>query len=211
MELVDGPDLAEFLRAAPRPFDVRLALNLTRGIAEGLGAAHALGLVHRDIKPYNILMERHETDWTPKITGFGTFVAVTSSQMHAGTAGGVMLTAPYAAPEQWGVIPPLDLDGRTDFYGLGGVLFEMLTGETVFAAEDFPGWSELHQHAAPRPLSSVRPDLAQWKGLDALVLRMLAKDREDRPQNASELLSLLDAISNVPQPRRVTVREEPTP
>ena len=192
MEFVDGPDLLSFLRQAPKPFDVALALQITRGIAEGLGAAHALGMVHRDIKPENILMGREGESWIPKIADFGI---VATKENHRRTQVGMsMLTPVFAAPEQWLGAPSSELDGRTDLYALGGVLFEMLTGQNPFAAGDNQGWSEKHIHAAPRPPSHVRPELAEWKGLDGLVLRLLAKDRNDRPKDVAEFLGLLDGV-----------------
>jgi serine/threonine protein kinase len=211
MEFVDGPDLRGFLRAAPQPFDVPLALEIARGIAEGLGRAHALGLVHRDIKPENILMARVGVDFIPKIADFGIVATKESSSAHTRT-GTSLLTPPYAAPEQWRGTRAAELDGRTDLYALGGVLFEMLTGETVFSAENFEGWFIQHLEAAPRAPSSLRPELANWKSLDALVLRLLAKDREQRPRDVAEFLSLLAGVQYVaPSKRRPTVVEPQPP
>ena len=202
MEFVDGPDLRGFMRAAPQPFDVETALDITRGIAQGLGAAHALGLVHLDIKPENILMARVGASYTPKIADFGIVATKENSTTRTRT-GFSLLTPPYAAPEQWRGIRAAELDGRTDLYSLGGVLFEMLTGETVFSAENFEGWFVQHLETAPRAPSSLRPKLAHWKGLDELVLRLLSKDRDQRPRDVTELLDLLAAVRYVaPQARR---------
>jgi len=189
MEFVDGPDLRLLIHEAQGPLDVRLALELARGIAEGLGAAHALGLVHRDIKPENILLARVGVGFIPKIADFGIVATKESSVTHTRT-GSSLLTPPYAAPEQWRGTRAAELDGRTDLYALGGVLFEMLTGQTVFAAESYEGWAEEHRNTPPRPPSKLRPELANWRGLDALVVRLLAKDREDRPRDVAEVLSL---------------------
>jgi hypothetical protein len=99
----------------------------------------------------------------------------------------------------------------------------MLTGQTVFEAENYEGWLFEHLQTPPRPPSSLRPELAGWKGLDALVLRLLAKNREDRPVDVAELLGMLDAVRQtipeirptVPEIRRATVIEQeparPTP
>ena len=207
MEFVDGPDLRELLLQAQGPFDVQMALEIARGIAQGLGAAHALGLVHRDIKPENILMARTEGGYMPKIADFGIVATKESSRTHT-TTGGSLLTPPYAAPEQWRGMRAADLDGRTDLYALGGVLFEMLTGRTVFDAENYEGWAEEHRNTAPPPPSSVRPELASWQGLDGLVVRLLAKDREQRPRDVAEFMSWLGAVHHVAPPlRRVTVVE----
>jgi serine/threonine protein kinase len=192
MEYVNGPNLRTFLKAAPRPFDVALALEITRGIAEGLGAAHAKGMVHRDIKPDNILMARDGTHWIPKIADFG--IVATKDSGHHTRTGNMLLTMAFAAPEQWNGTRAADLDGRTDLYALGGLLFDMLTGQQVFEAENYHEWAQKHMNAAPRAPSFLRPELAKWKGLDALVLRLLAKDRKDRPQGVPAVLAMLDTI-----------------
>jgi serine/threonine protein kinase len=182
---------------------VPLALSIACQIAEGLGAAHAKGMVHRDIKPENILMARDGDAWLPKIADFGIVATKESSTAYTRT-GGTLLTMAYAAPEQWRGMPAAELDGRTDLYALGGLLYEMLTGRTAFYAENYEGWARQHQTTPPQPPSTLRPDLANWRGLDALLLRLLAKDREDRPANVAELLALLDAVVCLPpQPVRV--------
>src|SRR5208337_832300 len=173
------------------PFDVGLALAITRGIAEGLGAAHVKGMVHRDIKPENILMAREGDCWVPKIADFG-IVATKESRSTLTRTGGTLLTMNYAAPEQWRGTPAAELDGRTDLYALGGVLFEMLTGHTPFRAENYEGWAEQHKNIAPKAPSNLRPELTGWESLDELVLCLLAKDREDRPKDVAEVVGLID-------------------
>jgi serine/threonine protein kinase len=235
MEFVDGPDLRAFLNSVKgtgfsekgtgfSPYiesnrsdgvltpegtlPVEQALHLTRQIAEGLGAAHAKGMVHRDIKPENILMAREAGAWLPKIADFGIVATKESSDVFTRT-GGTLLTMTYAAPEQWRGTPAAELDGRTDLYALGGLLYEMLTGQTPFQAESYEGWAWQHQTTPPQPPSALRPELANWQGLDALVLHLLAKNREDRPKDVAELLGLLDAVRLVqPEARRKTVKED---
>jgi WD40 repeat protein/tRNA A-37 threonylcarbamoyl transferase component Bud32 len=204
MEYVDGPNLGSFLKNAPRPFDVPLALEITRGIAEGLGAAHAKGMVHRDIKPENILLAHEGDHWIAKIADFG-IVATKDSRHHTRT-GNMLLTMAYASPEQWTGTRAADLDGRTDLYALGCLLFDMLTGRPVFDAENYHEWAQSHLNTPPHPPSSLRPELARWKGLDALVLRLLAKDRNHRPQDVPELLELIDTIVYDPS---AAIQDEP--
>jgi WD40 repeat protein/serine/threonine protein kinase len=198
MEYVDGPSLGGYLQTAPKPFDVETALGITWGIAKGLGAAHAKGLVHRDIKPDNVLMARDGDALIPKIADFG--LVATKESSHMTRTGSMLLTMAFAAPEQWMGTRASDLDGRTDLYALGGVLFEMLTGRTPFEAENYHEWAQKHMSVPPPIPSSLRPELAKWKGLDALVLRLLAKDRKDRPQDVAELLTLLEAVVYEPGP-----------
>jgi serine/threonine-protein kinase len=204
MEFVDGPDLRGLMHNTTGPLPAPLALSIARQIAEGLGAAHLMGMVHRDIKPENILMTLNGNVWIPKIADFGIVATKESSTAYTRT-GGTLLTMAYAAPEQWRGTPAAELDGRTDLYALGGLLYEMLTGQTPFQAENYEGWAEQHRNATPKPPSTLRPELAHWRGLDALVLRMLAKDRNGRPANVAELLTLIDTVVYaVPQTRRAT-------
>ena len=203
MEFVNGPDLRTFLSKTPKPIDVEMVLGIVQGVAEGLGAAHAQGMVHRDIKPENILMARIGDTWVPKIADFG--IVATKETSHFTQTGSSILTPFYAAPEQWRGARAADLDGRTDLYALGGVLFQTLTGEKVFEAENYEGWAYQHQRTPPRPPSSVRPELADWKGLDTLVVRLLAKEPAERPRDVSEVLTMLSTVQYVPTVSRRTV------
>ena len=196
MEYVEGPDLLEFYRRAPQPFDVGLALELAHDIAKGLGAAHAVGVVHRDIKPENILIALEENSIVPKIADFGIVATIGEGRMTA--RGNALLTPQFAAPEQWMGTRRADLDGRTDFYALGGLLFELLTGKSAFNADNYQDWAQQHLHAPiPRP-GDRRPELQNWRGLDEMVLCLLAKDPAHRPADAAEVLQLIEAVRCVP-------------
>jgi serine/threonine protein kinase len=102
-----------------------------------------------------------------------------------------MLTPPYAAPEQWKGMAAEELDGRADIYALGGVLYEMLTGHTPFHAHNTEGWLYQHLYADPLPPSQLRPELRDFPELDALVMRMLERDRQRRFSSAADLLEAL--------------------
>lgn len=192
MEYVDGPDLLEFYRREPKPFDVALALDLIWDITSGLGAAHAAGVVHRDIKPENILIAWEGDILVPKIADFG--IVATREESRLTTEGTALLTPQFAAPEQWLGTPTIDLDGRTDFYALGGVLFELLTGRCAFQAENYQAWALQHLNTLPARPSSLRPELKEWRGLDQFVMRLLAKNRSSRPMDAAEVHRLLSEI-----------------
>jgi len=192
MEYVEGPDLRHTL--AGGAFPVERALHIARGIALGLGAAHAKGIIHRDVKPENILLVGgHGAPETPKLLDFG-IAAMKESVTVASRTHGLLLTPPYAAPEQWKGMAAEELDGRVDLYALGGVLYEMLTGSTAFHAHNTEGWMYQHLHQQPPSPSQLRPELANWPGLDALVLRLLAKDREKRPRDVDELVKQIDSV-----------------
>jgi serine/threonine-protein kinase len=197
MDYVEGKSLQTALDEERHGFDIPWALELTRGIAAGLGAAHAKGMVHRDIKPENILLAHDGAGWIPKIADFG-IVATKESTRTPTQAGISLMTKPYAAPEQFFGWPSTKLDGRTDLYALGGVLFEMLTGERVFDADSYEGWAAQHINVTPRLPSTLRPELANWTGLDGLVMRLLAKDRDNRPRDAEALIHLLDDVRSGP-------------
>jgi serine/threonine-protein kinase len=206
MEYVDGPSLRSYHgdpEFAEFPHPVERALAVARDIASGLAAAHAQGTVHRDIKPENILLVRTaDGRERAKILDFG-IAAITESVTKLSMTHGILLTPEYAAPEQW-----LEMDGRTDGYALGCVLYEMLTRRTPFHAHNTAGWMKQHLEEAPKPPSQLRGDLTDWVGLDELVLRLLAKNRDDRPRDA-ELLRLLDAVHyESREQRQRTVDEE---
>jgi hypothetical protein len=198
MEYIEGPSLRAVLQASPHGLETHRAFALVRGIAEGLGAAHARSLVHRDVKPENILLATVQSAGhaieVPKIVDFG-IVAMNDAQGMLTQTGLPLLTAEYAAPEQWrGTVPSAQLDGRTDLYALGCLFFETLTGRMPFHADSYEGWFSCHLTAAPPPPSHLRPELGAFGGLDALVLRLLAKEREQRPASAAEVVEAIDAI-----------------
>jgi WD40 repeat protein/tRNA A-37 threonylcarbamoyl transferase component Bud32 len=194
-EYVQGLNLRQFLNRKGPP-ELLIAYHIMRQVASALAVAGDAGIVHRDIKPENILMAHDDDGWVPKIADFG--IVATRESARNTQDGSSLLTPQFAAPEQWLGAEPATLDGRTDLYALGGLLFEMLTGQSVFAAEGKQSWAQMHLHALPHPPSSIRRDLANWIGLDALVLRLLAKERADRPQDVAEAIALLDDIVYVP-------------
>lgn len=192
MEYVDGPSLRTVAGGFREGMPVPLALSIARGVASGLAAAHARGTVHRDIKPENILLTGAAgVDVQAKVLDFG-IAAMLDGPAPTSLTRGLMLTPEYASPEQWRGMPAADMDGRTDLYALGGVLYEMLTGQTPFHAHTMEGWMFAHLQENPLPPSQLRSEIAEWPGLDAQVLRLLARDRAARQKDAAELIGLLE-------------------
>lgn len=206
MEYVDGPSLRAVIDAAPNGLSIPAAMALVRGIAAGLGAAHERGTVHRDIKPENILLTKDGHQ--PKVLDFGIAAAKEGATAMSRT-GGPLFTPEYAAPEQWKGMASTDLDGRTDIYALGGVFYELLTGQTALHAHNIQGWMYQHLSEKPVPPSQHRSDLRSFAGLDDLVLSMLVKERELRPATISDFLNRLDNLSQRNSSAGRTIVEPP--
>jgi serine/threonine protein kinase/lipoprotein NlpI len=189
MEYVEGPSLRRLLEASKGPLPFPRALSIFRGVAEGIGAAHDQGLVHRDIKPENILLgtDSHGLE-LPKVADFG-IVAMKGGSLSL--SGGLLLTPSYAAPEQWSGMRSDELDQRADLYSLGITFYEMITGRLPFHEHTTEGWMRAHLNDEPPPPSRFNPALKQ-SGLDHFFAGLLAKDRDHRPGNVTELLRELD-------------------
>ncbi|HZF53884.1 MAG TPA: protein kinase [Polyangiaceae bacterium] len=171
MEWVEGEDLASRLQRGPLSVDE--SLTLVEHVAEALGVVHARGIVHRDIKPANLALPRGQLDQV-KVLDFG--IAHLSEATHRLTDAPIGTPA-YMAPEQVRNEP--DIDARADVYALGGVLYECLTGRPPFMAEHVVAiLTKVLFDEPPRP-SELRRDVSSF--LDALVARLMAKDRARRP------------------------------
>jgi DNA-binding NarL/FixJ family response regulator len=182
MRYVDGTDLKTLI-AKERQIDPDRAIGLLVQVAGALDVAHRRGLVHRDVKPANILVTAREGGERAYLTDFGISKQRTETPDTALTGAGMALgSVDYMAPEQAQV---RDLDARTDVYALGCVLFHALTGSVPFiASSDFERmWA--HVHEAPPTVSSIEPRLPA--ALDPVLARALAKAPDDRQQSAGEL------------------------
>ncbi|MFO0601562.1 MAG: DUF3160 domain-containing protein [Polyangiales bacterium] len=191
MELLEGEDLAALVRRKGALEPAR-AVAIVRQVAEALGAAHARGIVHRDLKSGNVFVSRGDR---VKVLDFGV-----SKVLDAGDGapldtaqGAVIGTAHYMAPEQ--ASDGRNVDARADLYSLGCILFEVLTGELPFVGATPVEVLYKQVHESPRRPSAVRPGVP--RALDALAQKLLAKDRDARPRDAR---AVLDAPA---RPRRV--------
>ncbi len=194
MEYVPGFTLRQVI-TREAPMDPRRAVELIEPVCAALAAAHAAGLIHRDVKPENVLIsERGQV----KVADFGLARAVTA-QSHAGTAGLVIGTVSYIAPE---LVTKGRADPRSDVYSLGIVLYEMLTGRKPHRG-DTPiqvAYSHVHHQIQP-PSSEVSTTWRDGRGaipgyLDALVTAAASRDRPLRPRDAGILLGHLRAVKD---------------
>ncbi len=192
MELLTGRSLADVLDAhEPAPLELVLAVG--GGVLEGLGHAHAAGVVHRDLKPENIFVEGSGEQTRPVLLDFGLAKVIDA----AGGAGkrtrtGMLLGTPgYMAPEQ--IADPRDADARADLYSVGIILFEFLTGKDPFPAKNpFEKLTTMLTSEAPLA-SEVSPEHARF---DGFFRRALAHGREQRFQTAAEMKAALFAFAS---------------
>jgi hypothetical protein len=205
MEYLDGLSLEELVRRyGPQP-DGRV-IHILLQTAGALVEAHALGLIHRDVKPANILLcERGGMPDTVKLLDFGLVKSLLPSQnpelTHADAITGTPL---YLAPES--IVEPASVDARVDLYALGGVGYFLLTGHPVFEGRSVLEICGHHLHTPPEPPSERlgKPILPE---LEALVLRCLAKKREERPAGAHDLYDLLLACEKLAPWPQVEARD----
>src|ERR1700755_672780 len=193
MEYVSGTTLRALIDNGPMP--PRRALALIRQIAAGLAHAHAQGVVHRDVKPANIMIsEEIGTGDHARLLDFGLARLRGAVGRDATQTNVVVGTPNYMAPEQ--TVGGGLIDARTDIYAVGVVLFEMITGDRPFQADDTLALLGMHR-AAPIPqlAERIEPGTVLPDGLQDVVDRAMAKSPGDRFQSAIELAEALDAIS----------------
>lgn len=185
MDLVDGESLEDFSTKRP-PFDVSEAFSVTASVARGLAWVHAGGVIHRDIKPGNIMIDR---SGRVMITDFGIAWALSGNPETLDDE--ILGTPEYMSPEQ---LRGLDLDERTDVYSLGVVLYQLLTGVSPFrATDDAAATAARVLGKTPKPVTSYRRDLSDAH-VD-IVNRAIAQDRSQRLRSAVHLLERIQEIS----------------
>jgi serine/threonine-protein kinase len=185
-ELVEGGSLADALRRHG-PLAPQQALPLIAAAADALGYAHARGVVHRDVKPANLLLG---AGGAPRWVDFGLARDPEAERLTASSA--FLGTAPYAAPEQ--MHSAATVDGRADVFGLGAVLHVALTGRPPFAAQTLTELFGLLQRG-PTPISLPHAPGFDPAPLDALLRRMLAFDAAGRPETLEEVASALRGLT----------------
>ena len=183
MPYVEGPTLDAVLKKHGR-LTVADATRVARDLLEALAHAHGKGIVHRDVKPDNIIVTRHGA----LLLDFGIARAVALSGTDKLTRSGIAVgTSHYMSPEQ--VMAVGDIDGRSDLYSVGCVLFECLTGHPPYEHQNEVRVLQLHQTAPIPDLAAIAPHVPP--ALVSIVTRALAKRAEDRWQSAEEMLAAL--------------------
>ncbi len=204
MEFVNGRSLREVIRtegALPLPRAVAIA----RQACSALAAAHAIGITHRDIKPDNILLTSYPGGDVVKVLDFG-IAKVKEGSFDTGEGytptqtGMVMGTPQYISPEQAMGKRGAEVDGRSDLYSLGVVLYETVTGRLPFSSDTAMGMILHHLQTAPTPPQIARADLSIPGPLSDLLMKALQKDRDRRFTSADEMLAALDSVAALPLP-----------
>jgi serine/threonine-protein kinase len=182
MEVIEGRSLKELILTRG-PLPIGQAVAFTLEILEALRFAHRHGIIHRDVKPHNILIGERL-----KVTDFGIARAGASQMTEAGS---IMGTAQYLSPEQARGAP---VTASSDLYAVGIVLYEMLTGKVPFTGDSAIEIAMKHLNELPKPPSKIRPEIPE--DLDHVVLRALAKGPEDRYQTAEEFAEDLHRVES---------------
>jgi eukaryotic-like serine/threonine-protein kinase len=197
MEFLEGESLSQLImRDAPLP--VERSLGIGKQVVSALGAAHAKGIVHRDVKPENVyLVRRGELDFV-KVVDFGVSKAVRSRE-EAGSewqrltrTGAVLGTPLFMSPEQ--AAGNEDIDERADIWSTALILYECLTGELPFRGNNYLGVVAQIQNKEVQPPSALRPELGIPPAVDRVIMRGLEKDRTRRYQQMAQLERDLDRL-----------------
>ncbi|MGI6721795.1 MAG: Stk1 family PASTA domain-containing Ser/Thr kinase [Anaerovoracaceae bacterium] len=191
MELVEGKALSQIIKEEA-PMDYRKVISISRQVASGLAAAHKHGIIHRDVKPHNILINE---DGVAKIADFGIAKAVSTTTIVDNTNENIMGSVHYFSPEQarGGYV-----DEKSDIYSLGIVMYEMVTGEVPFDGDNPVTVALMHINEEIKPPSTLVPDIPP--GLEKIIMTATNKYQKNRYDSADDMIKALDEVS---QPGRV--------
>jgi serine/threonine protein kinase len=205
MRFIEGPDLRTVLQEEGAMEPAR-AIGILRQVAAALDAAHDQGLVHRDVKPANVLLARRRSSEPVEHVYLSDFGLTKRSASDSGVTGTGQFvgTLDYAAPERFAGEM---LDARTDVYSLGCLLFECLTGRPPFRSEHDAGLMYAHLQEPPPPVTGERPDLPNE--IDRVIGRAMAKSPGDRPRSAGELVNGAARALGAELPPRVAMLIDP--
>ncbi|MEX5635481.1 serine/threonine-protein kinase [Parafrankia sp. FMc2] len=176
MQLVHGVSLADIRNEHDGPIPLDWVVCIAAQICAVLSHAHAIPVIHRDLKPQNVMVDRVGT---VKVLDFGIATVLGTDVTRLTTTGQMLGTRPYMSPEQ---IRSTPVSPRSDLYSLGCLLHELLTGQRVFHATNEVSLIYQHLHTPPTPVRALRPDVPA--GLESLILDLLAKEAVDRPADA---------------------------
>jgi tetratricopeptide (TPR) repeat protein/predicted Ser/Thr protein kinase len=181
MEYIKGQSLKELIHASGF-LTIEATVHISKQICKALGAAHKKGIVHRDMKPQNIMIDG---DGNVHVMDFG--VAKSFEEEEMSVFRGITGTPPYLSPER---AKGQKADHRSDIYAFGIIMFEMLTGKRPFEAETTEGYIQKHLYERPPSPSKINPRIPVF--LEKMILKCLAKNKENRYQNAEDILDKLD-------------------
>jgi len=199
MEYVPGEDLKRLVRKVGQ-LSAGKTIFIARQVCEGLAEAHRLGVVHRDLKPQNIMVDE---EGNARIMDFGIARSLKAKGV---TGSGVMIGTPeYMSPEQAEV---KEVDLRSDIYSLGVILYEMVTGQVPFEGETPLSIAMKHKSQSPRDPKEINAQLSEE--LSRVILKCMEKDRDKRYQNVEDILSeLINIEEGIPTTERILPKRKP--